>query len=448
VRTRLGWLLAVTAAATTTALLFGAGIAAATNYNVYCPSGDLQGAIDGAGSGDTITIYGTCYGSFGVNGKDLTLQGGSSFAALNGRQSGTPLSMTDSVVTIRNLSIVNGSSSDGGGLYVYDSSLTMTNVTVKGNRADFGGGIWAYESELDLTGVTVTANRASYSGGGIYLARTTMSLTASMVSRNETTEAAQRYGGGGIWLQDANALITSTRVTANRSGDYGGGIANYGNCQLVRAPPANQQFPLCNGDAGTASGALRAAPSIVSTGLTLVSSSVDHNTAADDGGGIYNDSSEGDAALVLQGTTVSFNNAVGGDGGGIANYGECGFVASVLATGSTFQGNQARAGEGGAVYNASGDFVCDPGTALVTVAQSPTATGPNVVNANQAMYGGGFANVQSDGVASLTLQPGATVRGNKASATGGGVWNNCGSFSSLGQIFLNTPNNVVNTCLA
>ena len=83
----------------------------------------------------------------------------------------------------------------------------------------------------------------------------------------------------------------------------------------------------------------------------------------------------------------------------------------------------------------------------MTIAQSPTANGPNVVNSNQAKYGGGFANEQNDGVASLVLQPGATVKGNKASVTGGGVWNDCGSFSSLGQIFLNTPNNVVSTCI-
>ena len=120
----------------------------------------------------------------------------------------------------------------------------------------------------------------------------------------------------------------------------------------------------------------------------------------------------------------------------------------MLATKSTFQGNLAKAGDGGAVYNSAGEDGCgEAGTGLVTIAQSPAANGPNVVNANQAQRGGGFANEQDDGVASLTLQPGATVKGNKASVTGGGVWNNCGSFSSLGQIFLNTPNNVVSTCV-
>ena len=165
-----------------------------------------------------------------------------------------------------------------------------------------------------------------------------------------------------------------------------------------------------------------------------MNSSVDHNFAEDDGGGIYNESESGDAPLVLQGSIVSFNSAVDGDGGGIYNYGQGGFTASVLSTQSTFQGNQARSGDGGAIYNSAGDFNCEPGTALVTIAQSPAANGPNVVNANQARRGGGFANDQEDGVASLTLEPGATVKGNKASVTGGGVWNNCGSFSSLGQI--------------
>ena len=83
----------------------------------------------------------------------------------------------------------------------------------------------------------------------------------------------------------------------------------------------------------------------------------------------------------------------------------------------------------------------------MTIAQSGVANGPNVVNPNQARRGGGIANEQGDGLASLTLQPGAKITGNKASVTGGGVWNNCGSFSSLAQIMLNTPNNVVNVCI-
>jgi hypothetical protein len=352
----------------------------------------------------------------------------------------------------------------------------MTNATVRGNRAAYGGGIFADFSNLDLTGVTVTRNVAAFEGGGIDVASSDLDATASTISLNRTTQYEPIGGGGGIRMEDANVLLTSTKVTTNTSARFGGGIADYGLCPPNLTPPASpdpQQEILClNGAAGTASGrsvAGRSQVDLLPSGLTLVNSSVDHNIAAYDGGGIYNDSQLGDSPVTLQGSTVSFNNAQGGDGGGISNYGVCGWTASLLATGSIFQGNLAPNGDGGAVYNATGVLqVCirfvagsgagravagragvdDSSTALVTIAQSPVANGPNVVNSNQARYGGGFANEQDAyGIASMSLQPGTTVRGNKASVTGGGVWNNCGSFTSLAQIFLNTPNNVVQTCL-
>ena len=71
----------------------------------------------------------------------------------------------------------------------------------------------------------------------------------------------------------------------------------------------------------------------------------------------------------------------------------------------------------------------------------------NNLNQNQAMYGGGIANVQGDGLASVSIQAKAQITGNKASVTGGGVWNNCGSLLKTGgNVLLNTPNNIVSGC--
>ena len=102
-----------------------------------------------------------------------------------------------------------------------------------------------------------------------------------------------------------------------------------------------------------------------------MNSSVDHNIAADDGGGIYNESQSSDSPVELRGSVVSFNTAQNGEGGGIANYGVCGNTASLLVTGSKFQGNNARNGDGGAIFNGAGDDGCgEAGTALLTIADS------------------------------------------------------------------------------
>ncbi len=446
--------LAVASAMAATALLFGAGPAAAAT-NVYCPSDDLQTAIDNASQGATLTIFGTCYGNFVVDGTNttnfgqLTLQGGSSGATLNGRGAGSTLLIEyQAVVTIRNLTITNGSGAAGGGLSVDQSDLIMVNATVKGNRAGTGGGIYASGSELDLTGVTVTRNTADYQGGGISVFGSLLSMTASTVSLNKSNQFGIEYGGGGILMDESNVLLTSTKVTSNTSADYGGGIADYGACRIPSSGPAQQIRCLDGGAkvAGQASGKAI----IVNSGLTLVNSSVDHNIAADDGGGIYNESQNGDSPVEIRGSVVSFNTAKDGEGGGIANYGVCGWTASLLVTGSKFQGNNARNGEGGAIFNGVGTDGCNgAGTALLTIADSGVTNARNNLNQNQAKYGGGIANEQYDGYASTSIQAGAQITGNKASVTGGGVWNNCGSLLKAGgNVLLNTPNNIVSGCVA
>ncbi len=449
--TRLSVALALAATMVATALLVVAGsAAAATTWNVYCPGGDLQNTIDNlANPGDTIVIYGTCYGNFVTNFKVLTLQGGSSGATLNGKGAGSTLEIEGlSDVTIRNLSITNGNGSLGGGIKLGSSSLTMVNATVKGNRADFGGGIYAINSSLDLTGVTVTRNTAAFEGGGLDLESSDLTAVASAISLNKTTQFATIGGGGGIRMQGANVQLTGTRVTANSSARFGGGIADYGGQQANCSPPVGQVPACLKGTASGRSVANRTLSDGLPPGLMLVSSSIDHNIASLDGGGIYNASSEGDSPITLQGSTVSFNSAQGDDGGGIANYGECDNIASVLATGSTFQGNQARNGDGGAIYNATGTGCGSASAALVTIAQSGVSNAPNSLNQNQAKHGGGIANEQDNGLASLAIQAGAQITGNKASVTGGGIWNNCGSLLKTGgNVLLNTPNNIVNTCI-
>ena len=216
---RLSMALVVAGAMAATALLFGAGPAAAAT-NVYCPSDDLQSAIDNASQGATLTIFGICYGNFVIDGTSatnfgqLTLQGGSSGATLNGRGTGSTLVIElGANVTIRNLTITNGNANAGGGLHVTNADLTMVNATVKGNRADQGGGIGAYSSEVDLTGVTVTRNSATYQGGGIDVAASLLSMTASTVSSNTSNQLGLSYGGGGI------RMIGIERLADEHEGD-------------------------------------------------------------------------------------------------------------------------------------------------------------------------------------------------------------------------------------
>jgi len=450
-------------------LALGAGPAAASG-TVTCPPDDgtdLQTAINGGG---TVTVNGTCHGNFDV-ANDVTIQGGSPGATLDGDAAGSVLTIhNDATVTIKNLRITNGfNSNSGGGIDEFDCSthVTLTNSTVTGNLANdegggvffacgvldvvaskvtgnsaflgagmeiedslvhminstvsgnttgsdgAGGGMRIVNSDATLTGVTVSNNQAGDEGGGIYVENTDLQVTGSTITGNRTTELAVPTGGGGIWMGNSQVSLDSTRVSWNSSAAWGGGIAYYGHEQLQQ-------------------------------GLTLTNSTVDHNTAAFSGGGIYSRARFGDATVTIDRSTVSFNRVTDGDGGGLSNYGECDDTASVVATNSAFGGNLALDGEGGAIYNSNGG--CSGGAATVTLAKTRIGQIGTSLNPNQARYGGGIFNENGDGFASLSVQPGSSIVHNRAIADGGGIFNCAGADLSIApgvSILLNSPNNVV-----
>ncbi len=376
-RRRVAQLLVLAVMAAAGALAFGAAPALAagswTCQGSAAGDAGLQGLIT---PGGTVTIYGPlpCVGNFSVTA-NTTIQAGTPTATLDGNGTGAVLAVSGGAsLTLRHLKITNGSTSGGGGVDVAccGSTLNLTNTQVTGNVADFaggvfiddgtinavasavsgnsassGGGIYAQDfatvnltnssvsgntngtggaggglfvtdnSTATLTGATVSNNQGAYEGGGILVAGgSTLQATASTITHNQTTEILNVYGGGGIWMQDAQVSLDSTTVSWNTSADYGGGIAYYGH-------NAHQM-----------------------AGLTVTNSSIDHNTAAFSGGGLYSKAESGPATVSLDHTTVAFNRVLDGDGGGISNYGDCGNTASLLATSSAFGGNLATTRRG------------------------------------------------------------------------------------------------------
>ncbi len=72
--------------------------------------------------------------------------------------------------TIKNLRIINGFASNGGGIYLSNSSPTFEKVSVTNNSADnFGGGIYCGKfSYPEFINTTISENSAGSDGGGIY----------------------------------------------------------------------------------------------------------------------------------------------------------------------------------------------------------------------------------------------------------------------------------------
>jgi hypothetical protein len=239
----------------------------------YKGASALANAITAAVTGDTINIWGTCYGNFRVN-QDLTLNGQGKNATLDGNRQGRVLRIGGGTVTVRDLTITNGQTTSlGGGIYV-GTAAVLINVRVAGNSAgtnNFGGGIEAdFHSSVTLVDSTVSGNTAGGSGGiDMFMAKA--SLTNSTVSGNHATGATTdgcAFGGtiyscaGGIWNYHGTLALTNSVVSANTAAYRAGGIRN--------------DATLDGGGNPT-------------DGITILSGTtkINSNTAGDQGGGIW-----------------------------------------------------------------------------------------------------------------------------------------------------------------
>jgi CSLREA domain-containing protein len=214
----------------------------------------------------------------------LTIDGGGNITISGGGNVQVMVVNSGADLTLRNLTIANGWSVDGGGIFNQSGgTLTVTNSTFSGNSAGlYGGGIFNQSGgTLTVTNSTFSGNSASAGGsdgGGIYNAGT-LTVESSTFSANSSDF------GGGIFNQSGGTLtVTNSTFSGNQTfAGFGGGIFNQ--------------------SGGT---------------LTVTNSTFSGNSAGSYGGGIFNQSG---GTLTVTNSTFSGNSAssVGSDGGGIFN---------------------------------------------------------------------------------------------------------------------------------
>ncbi|HXQ35003.1 MAG TPA: choice-of-anchor Q domain-containing protein, partial [Anaerolineales bacterium] len=193
--------------------LLGVGSVKAVTYTVTNVNdsglGSLRQAIANAGSGDTITFDATLAGqtitlvSNLIINKDLTIDGSglsSQITISGGNVAHVEVSLSR-IVTISDLTIVNGYTSGDGGAVKSSGELTIINSTLRNNHAIGEGG--AIDSlGLTLKNSTIYQNQSDSSGGAISI-----------------------YGNG------FHTIVNST-VTQNQAGDSGGAIYIHGNLDV------------------------------------------------------------------------------------------------------------------------------------------------------------------------------------------------------------------------
>jgi hypothetical protein len=418
-------------------LLAGALIAALAVTYTYTGTAatdesHLQPLIDARGS---IVLAGppACAGNYVAESTTVSIAGAGAGATMDGQGTGSILVEDDSTVTLSNLTLTHGSGSgpdepgdppghNGGAVSMTDSTLTVTDCRLVDNRAaDQGGAIHAAESTLNVSD-SVLANNVSVAGGGGIDADDDVDLT---IARSTVSGNATGPHGGGVELFDGTLAITDSRITGNSVTDTsdfrsGGGIwSGLSVVTLVRTTVKGNSSTEVGGGIGFSGGP--------GSSMALSDSTVVGNRAAEGGGGIRNDAYHGDAPLTLDHSTIAGNTA--GQGGGVDDYGLHGFTATVTVDASDVSANRATLGGGI-------DAFVDPsgGAANVNVLSA--------VDGNRADFGAGIA---ANGGSTVTLRPGASVVGNAARYSGGGVFLRNGARLAVVPVVtmrLNSPDNV------
>jgi CSLREA domain-containing protein len=200
-------------------------------------------------------------------------------------------------VTFRGISVINGSSTAGGGILNETATLSLDRVTVtNSNSTGNGGGIYNAGGTVTLKSSTIGDNTAQGSGGGIENASGTTIISDNTINNNHAVA-----DGGGIH-NTATLTMTNVWTHDNQSDSSGAGIYNAGQA-TIKESPIHDNYAMLNG--GNIYNSNNGGFGL----LTVVQTAISHGFADANGGGIYND-----GALTVTNTTINTNRAQRGDG--------------------------------------------------------------------------------------------------------------------------------------
>jgi len=146
-------------------------------------------------------------------GQTLTINGaGKSSTIIDGGQNGSVFNISGSgSVILKNLTITNGNSTQGGGISLWYSALEIDNCIIKTNNSNFGAGIYNVGPNvgpLNIKNSIITDNHAGFAGGGI-LNSGTLIITGSSISNNTDVGGSLGSGAGIYSGVNSNTAINN-----------------------------------------------------------------------------------------------------------------------------------------------------------------------------------------------------------------------------------------------
>ncbi len=264
-----------------------------------------------------------------------------------------------------------------------------------------------FSTNVKLTG-PVTINGAGNAGERLFLFASLGHLTLDHVTLSGFD--ASTSTGGVIDASLGDLTVLDCSFDNNKTQAYGGAIYFSGDTLTI------SDSTFTNNQAGLDGGALHFSPDVA---VVITNTTFSGNTANRDGGAVYISGTGALATVTLTTLTFAGNTALGDGtsevrgGGAIFNGGGDTSTSLILVEASTFSGNTAPNGRGGALINA-------PTAAL---------SWPDVVNTPADLHQGGLYNC-------LFFQNSASGAGGVGNVNGlGGAIYNAGILTVLGSTF-------------
>ena len=312
-----------------------------TYFTVETPKGKSRATVDANG----IDRVFDSIGSSGLTLNRVVLRGGHA----RGHATQTDISVGNggaiygAGIKIHNSRLVkNAADGDGGAVYSRGGGLQVSKSRLKKNSATGDGGALFMDGQADRVLAEVTKTRATHNRAGGAGGMAALTNEAGIkISRGYVADNRATGVGGGIYSQQGNQEslavgIDRSTITGNESGASGGGLA---------------------------------------TSFTEVTNStISANRAANDGGGIVARipaKTGGAMSVQVENSTIA-NNAAGASGGGVSA--DSGFASARLVATTVVRNT---AGQGGGLYQGSGDTLAVQNTIVALNRSGAPASGPD-----------------------------------------------------------------------
>ena len=202
-----------------------------------------------------------------VNSGTLTIEGsGPASTVIDGNHADRVMAIgADKKVTLRFLTVRNGSSAVGGGIH-NGGELTVDHCVIRDNTSTgFGGGIYN-EYKASVLHSTIDGNSGSY-GGGIFgsVSSTELVVNSSTISRNSATVG----NGGGIYTYTL-LRVTNSTIAENQARQNAGGISSDGQARVYNSTIVDNEADSDADPDGGVGGGIRNAGSLFEVHTSIV----------------------------------------------------------------------------------------------------------------------------------------------------------------------------------